>query len=41
MFRQSFGRVRDVRMGPDGAIWMLTDARDGLLVRVAPENGVC
>lgn len=30
-------RIRDVRQGPDGAIWVLTDDRDGLLVRVGPK----
>ncbi|WP_242494959.1 PQQ-dependent sugar dehydrogenase [Salinicola tamaricis] len=30
------GRVRDVDEGPDGALWALTDARDGALVRLLP-----
>ncbi len=30
-------RIRDVRQGPDGAIWLLTDdVRDGQIVRVSP-----
>lgn len=29
-------RIRDVRQGPDGAIWLLTDASDGRVLRVAP-----
>jgi glucose/arabinose dehydrogenase len=30
-------RVRDVRQGPDGALWILTDdARDGQIVRIVP-----
>jgi len=29
-------RLRDVQMGPDGAIWALTDNIDGRLVRLAP-----
>lgn len=30
-------RIRDVRQGPDGALWVLTDdARDGQIVRIAP-----
>lgn len=29
-------RVRDVRQGPDGALYVLTDAVDGKLVRIAP-----
>ena len=30
-------RIRDVRQGPDGAVWVLTDDSDGLLVRVGPK----
>ncbi len=29
-------RFRDVQAGPDGALWALTDARDGALLRLAP-----
>ena len=29
-------RIRDVRQGPDGLIYLLTDSPDGLLVRLAP-----
>lgn len=29
-------RLRDVQAGPDGALWALTDARDGALLRLAP-----
>jgi glucose/arabinose dehydrogenase len=29
-------RFRDVQQGPDGALWLLTDAPDGQLLRVAP-----
>jgi aldose sugar dehydrogenase len=29
-------RIRDVRNGPDGAIWVLTDETDGKLVRLLP-----
>lgn len=29
-------RVRDVREGPDGLIYLLTDARDGQLIRLKP-----
>ncbi|MCD0501952.1 PQQ-dependent sugar dehydrogenase [Bordetella petrii] len=29
-------RIRDVRVGPDGAVYVLTDAGDGALLRLAP-----
>jgi glucose/arabinose dehydrogenase len=29
-------RIRDVRQGPDGAIWLLTDSGDGRILRVTP-----
>jgi glucose/arabinose dehydrogenase len=29
-------RIRDVRQGPDGALWLLTDSPDGRVLRVAP-----
>lgn len=28
-------RIRDVRQGPDGALWLLTDAEDGKLLRLS------
>lgn len=28
-------RMRDVRQGPDGALWVLTDDREGRLIRIA------
>jgi glucose/arabinose dehydrogenase len=30
------GRIRDVRQGPDGLVYVLTDAADGALYRLAP-----
>jgi glucose/arabinose dehydrogenase len=39
---QEFGeRIRNVRLGPDGAIWLLTDDPEGEVLRLlpAPENG--
>lgn len=33
-FEAEFGRIRDVRTGPDGALWLLCDGPDGQLVRV-------
>lgn len=32
-------RVRDVRQGPDGAVWVLTDSPDGRLLRLSPAGG--
>jgi glucose/arabinose dehydrogenase len=29
-------RIRDVRQGPDGALWLLTDNPAGRILRVAP-----
>lgn len=29
-------RIRDVRQGPDGAVWVLTDERSGRLLRLIP-----
>jgi glucose/arabinose dehydrogenase len=29
-------RIRDVRQGPDGYIYVLTDGRDGELLRLLP-----
>jgi glucose/arabinose dehydrogenase len=36
LFADVYGRVRDVREGPDGAIWFLTDESEGALYRVTP-----
>ena len=34
---KGFGeRIRDVRQGPDGLIYLLTDSSDGRVLRVAP-----
>jgi glucose/arabinose dehydrogenase len=30
-------RIRDVRVGPDGALWLLTDEADGRVLRLAPK----
>lgn len=32
----AFGRIRDVRTGPDGAIYLATDERDGRIIRLTP-----
>jgi aldose sugar dehydrogenase len=31
-------RIRDVRQGPDGALWLLTDNPNGRILRLAPAN---
>lgn len=36
MLRGSLGRIRDVRVGPDGFIYLLTDSSDGVLARLEP-----
>jgi glucose/arabinose dehydrogenase len=33
---EGIGRVRDVRQGPDGLLYLLTDESDGKLVRLLP-----
>lgn len=33
-------RVREVRQGPDGALYVLTDAEDGALLRLTPGNAM-
>jgi aldose sugar dehydrogenase len=36
MFKKSFGRIRDVREGPDGFIYLVTDSSDGEIIRLEP-----
>ena len=31
-------RIRDVRNGPDGALWLVTDSSGGRVLRVAPQD---
>lgn len=38
MLADELGRIRDVRQGPDGLIYLLTDADDGKLVRLIPAD---
>lgn len=38
MLADELGRIRDVRQGPDGLIYLLTDADDGKLVRLLPAD---
>ncbi|MEO9340129.1 PQQ-dependent sugar dehydrogenase [Mesorhizobium sp. SB112] len=35
MFEGEFGRIRDVNLAPDGAIWLLTDESNGAIVRLS------
>ena len=36
LLHNQVGRIRDVRQGPDGYIYLLTDARSGALLRLEP-----
>ncbi len=38
LIKNSFGRIRDVRQGPDGLIYLLTDENNGKLLRLEPVN---
>jgi aldose sugar dehydrogenase len=38
LLEDQFGRVRDVRQGPDGLIYLLSDENDGQLVRLQPAS---
>lgn len=36
LFQGQLGRIRDVRVGSDGALYLLTDDNNGRLIRIAP-----
>jgi glucose/arabinose dehydrogenase len=36
LLRNKFGRIRDVRSGPNGALWLLSDDENGKLLRLIP-----
>jgi glucose/arabinose dehydrogenase len=36
MLKGELGRIRDVRLGPDGLLYLLTDEDDGRLIRLIP-----
>ncbi len=36
LYRGEYGRIRDVREGPDGALYFLTDSKRGQLLRITP-----
>jgi aldose sugar dehydrogenase len=38
LLQQLRERIRDVRVGPDGALWLVTDNSAGRLLRVAPKT---
>lgn len=38
LFAGSFGRIRDVRQGPDSLLYLLTDERNGRLIRLEPAD---
>ena len=38
LLENELGRIRDVRTGPDGYLYLLTDASNGQLVRLEPAN---
>ncbi len=38
LFEGQLGRIREVQVGPDEAVYLLTDAENGQLIRVAPEG---
>lgn len=37
-FVGQFGRIRDVRAGPDGAVWLLTDSSNGQIIRITQDK---
>lgn len=39
LFGELGQRIRDVRVDAEGLVWLLTDARDGAVLRVRPEAG--
>ncbi|WP_447527985.1 PQQ-dependent sugar dehydrogenase [Vreelandella sp. TE19] len=38
LLADTLGRIRDVRQGPDGMLYVLTDEEDGGLYRIEPQN---
>jgi len=36
LLKGELGRIRDVRIGPDGLIYLLTDHGNGVLARLEP-----
>ena len=38
LLQKQFGRIRDVRQGPDGLLYLLTDEDNGALLRIEPAD---
>lgn len=38
IFEEELGRIRDVRQGPDGFLYLLSDADDGKILRIQPSD---
>jgi glucose/arabinose dehydrogenase len=38
LLQDRLGRIRDVRAGPDGYLYLLTDTRDGVIARLEPSS---
>ena len=36
LFEELEERIRDLRIGPDGAIYLLTDTDEGRVIRISP-----
>ena len=39
MLEDVLGRIRDVRVGPDGFVYLLNDHPNGVIARLSPEDG--
>ena len=39
MLEDAIGRIRDVRVGPDGYVYLLSDEWDGVIARLEPADG--
>tara|TARA_Y100001935_G_C17311632_1_gene516934 strand:- start:8226 stop:9341 length:1116 start_codon:yes stop_codon:yes gene_type:complete len=37
LFSEKFGRIRDVKQGPNGYIYLLTDSKNGKLIKLKPQ----
>ena len=37
LLQQLHERIRDVRQGPDGALWLATDSGSGRILRLTPK----